>query len=206
MWDAVIYAASKAELMFSPTIHPLVDEARGDSNIEVVNPNNERLQKIDVKGLFHALNNCTNNGEKIAALFEYLAEPFLTEDYRSGDGKHSQPVFITQYPKSISPLARAMDKAPTLCDRFELFIEGRELANAFQELNDPEEQALRFQEQLESNNKDPMDYDADYVEALEYGMPPAIGFGMGIDRLVMLLTNTTSIKDVILFPTLRPEK
>jgi lysyl-tRNA synthetase class 2 len=206
MWDAVIHAASKAELMFSPTIHPLVDEARGDSNIEVVNPNNERLQKIDVKGLFHALNNCTNNGEKIAALFEYLAEPFLTEDYRSGDGKHSQPVFITQYPKSISPLARAMDKAPTLCDRFELFIEGRELANAFQELNDPEEQALRFQEQLESNNKDPMDYDADYVEALEYGMPPAIGFGMGIDRLVMLLTNTTSIKDVILFPTLRPEK
>jgi lysyl-tRNA synthetase class 2 len=87
-----------------------------------------------------------------------------------------------------------------------LFVDGRELANAFQELNDPGEQALRFQEQLQSNNKDPMDYDADYVEALEHGMPPAIGFGIGIDRLVMLLTNTTSIKDVILFPTLRPEK
>jgi lysyl-tRNA synthetase class 2 len=87
-----------------------------------------------------------------------------------------------------------------------LFIEGRELANAFQELNDPDEQALRFKEQLESNGKDAMDYDEDYVEALQHGMPPAIGFGMGIDRIVMLLTNTTSIKDVILFPTLKPEK
>ena len=87
-----------------------------------------------------------------------------------------------------------------------MFIEGRELANAFQELNDPDEQARRFKEQLDTNAKDAADFDADYIEALEFGMPPAIGFGMGIDRLVMLLTNTTSIKDVILFPTLRPEK
>jgi lysyl-tRNA synthetase class 2 len=80
------------------------------------------------------------------------------------------------------------------------------LCNAFQELNDPDEQARLFKEQLASNNKDAMDYDADYIEALEYGMPPSIGFGMGIDRLCMLLTNATSIKDVILFPTLKPVK
>lgn len=206
MWDAVIHAAGKAEIMFSPTIHPLVHEASVDNGIEITNTNNTRLQEIDTKGLRQALTECSSNGEKIAILFEYLAEPFLTEDYRTEDGKQSLPVFITQYPKAISPLARAHDKAPTLCERFELFVDGRELANAFQELNDPDEQALRFREQLETNNKDPMDYDADYVEALEYGMPPAIGFGMGIDRLVMLMTNTTSIKDVILFPTLRPEK
>lgn len=204
MWDAVIHAAGKAELLFDPSIHPLVEAASDRvSMLEVTNPNNERLQKIDMKGLFHALNESSSNGERIYALFEYLAEPFLTEDYRSGDGLHSCPVFITQYPKAVSPLARAHDKCPLICERFELFVEGRELANAFQELNDPDEQAERFHEQLETNQKDPMDYDADYVEALEYGMPPAIGFGMGIDRLVMLLTNTTSIKDVILFPTLK---
>lgn len=167
---------------------------------------NERLQQIDVKALWHALDQSTTNGERVAALFEYVAEPFLTQDYRNPAGTKSLPVFITDYPKEISPLARASDNNPSTCDRFELFVDGRELANAFQELNDSEEQALRFQEQLESNNKDPMDFDADYVEALEHGMPPAIGFGIGIDRLVMLLTNTTSIKDVILFPTLRPEK
>jgi len=167
---------------------------------------NERLQQIDVKSLWHALDQATSNGERIASLFEYVAEPFLTEDYRNADGTKSVPVFITEYPKEISPLARANDSDPVICDRFELFVDGRELANAFQELNDPDEQALRFQEQLDANNKDPMDYDADYVEALEHGMPPAIGFGIGIDRLIMLLTNTTSIKDVILFPTLKTEK
>lgn len=154
----------------------------------------------------HLLDQCQTRGERMALCFEMFAEPFLTEDYRNSVGSKSLPVFITNYPKDISPLARANDSDPTICDRFELFVDGRELANAFQELNDPDEQALRFQEQLDTNNKDPMDYDADYVEALEYGMPPAIGFGMGIDRLAMLLTNTTSIKDVILFPTLRPEK
>lgn len=154
----------------------------------------------------HMMDQCQTRGERLALCFEFFAEPFLAEDYRTASGSKSVPVFITDYPKDISPLARANDSDPSVCDRFELFVDGRELANAFQELNNPEEQALRFQEQLESNNKDPMDFDADYVEALEHGMPPAIGFGIGIDRLVMLLTNTTSIKDVILFPTLRPEK
>jgi lysyl-tRNA synthetase class 2 len=205
MWDAVLHACSKAELMLSTNIHPRLlsaEDLNPHPDLEVTNLNNPRLQSIDVKGLFHALSECTSKGEKLAVLFEYVAEPFLTEDYRTESGK-SRPVFITEYPKAISPLARANDHNPDLCDRFELFVEGRELANAFQELNDPEEQALRFQEQLESNQKDPMAYDADYIEALEHGMPPAIGFGMGIDRLVMLLTNTSSIRDVILFPTLR---
>lgn len=154
----------------------------------------------------HLLDQCVTRGERLALCFEFFAEPFLTEDYRTSSGNKSVPVIITDYPKDISPLARANDSDPSICDRFELFVDGRELANAFQELNDPDEQALRFQEQLDANSKDPMDFDADYVEALEHGMPPAIGFGIGIDRLVMLLTNTSSIKDVILFPTLRPEK
>ncbi len=169
-------------------------------------PYNERLSKIDTKAMWVDVEASDAYGSVIAALFEHVAEPFLTEDYRTSDGTKSLPVFITEYPKVICPLARTSATNPEVCDRFELFIEGRELANAFQELNDPDEQARRFKEQLETNAKDAADYDADYIEALEFGMPPAIGFGMGIDRLVMLMTNTTSIKDVILFPTLRPEK
>jgi lysyl-tRNA synthetase class 2 len=175
-------------------------------NLVVKNLNNPRLQKIDMVSLFYELNECQSVGAKIGVMFEYIAEPFLTEDYRSADGTKSVPVFITQYPKELCPLARTSDKYPAVCDRFELFVDGRELCNAFQELNDPDEQAARFQEQLETNNKDPMDFDDDYIEALECGMPPAIGFGMGIDRLVMLLTNAATIKDVILFPTLKPIK
>jgi Lysyl-tRNA synthetase (class II) len=206
MWDAVVHACSKAGLLISSNLHVRLlgaEDLSSQPDLEVTDLNNPRLLQIDMKGLFHALSESSSKGEKLAILFEYVAEPFLTEDYRSADQKHSLPVFITEYPKAISPLARSYDLNPELCQRFELFVEGRELANAFQELNDPEEQALRFQEQLESNHKDAMAYDSDYVEALEYGMPPAIGFGMGIDRLVMLLTNTSSIKDVILFPTLR---
>lgn len=165
---------------------------------------NSRAEKINVAELHHHYSRATSAGEGIAILFEYVAEPFLTEDYRSVDGKYSLPVFITEYPKEISPLARESDKNPGFCDRFELFLEGREIANAFQELNNPKIQAERFKVQLESNNKDPMEYDSDYVEALEYGMPPAVGFGLGIDRLVMSLTNAQNIKDVILFPTLKP--
>ena len=213
MWDAVIHAAGKADIIISPTIHPLLEvqaphlsTEEHHADIAFSNRENGRLKKIDIETLFYALDRASSPGEKIAILFEYLAEPFLTEDYRTDDGSKSLPVFITQYPKAVSPLARSIDRAPTLAERFELFVEGRELANAFQELNDPDEQADRFKDQLENNAKDAADYDADYIEALEYGMPPAIGFGMGIDRLVMLLTNTTSIKDVILFPTLRPEK
>ena len=119
-----------------------------------------------------------------------------------------QPTFITAYPTEVSPLSRKNDDDPFVTDRFEFFIGGRELANGFSELNDPEDQAERFQQQVrekESGDDEAMHYDADYIRALEYGLPPTAGEGIGIDRLVMLLTDSPSIRDVILFPHMRPE-
>jgi lysyl-tRNA synthetase class 2 len=118
------------------------------------------------------------------------------------------PVFVTQYPAEVSPLARCNEADPFVTDRFELFIGGRELANGFSELNDPEDQAARFRAQVQAKDagdEEAMFFDADYIRALEYGMPPAAGLGIGIDRLAMLLTNSPSIRDVLLFPQLKPE-
>ncbi|HEY3583253.1 MAG TPA: lysine--tRNA ligase, partial [Casimicrobiaceae bacterium] len=151
-----------------------------------------------------------------------LLEPFDVDVYES-DGvgllqlklfeatteeKLLQPTFIVAHPTDVSPLARANDANPAVTDRFELFITGREIANGFSELNDPEDQAARFLAQAkakEAGDAEAMYYDADYVRALEFGLPPTAGEGIGIDRLVMLLTDTPSIRDVILFPHLRPE-
>ncbi|MGH8764133.1 MAG: lysine--tRNA ligase, partial [Burkholderiales bacterium] len=130
-------------------------------------------------------------------LFEALAEKHLL-----------QPTFVTEYPAEVSPLARRNDKDPEIVDRFELFIDAKEMANGFSELNDPEDQAERFKEQAarkDAGDHEAMYYDADYIRALEYGLPPTAGGGLGIDRLVMLLTNSPSIRDVILFPHMRPE-
>ena len=137
-----------------------------------------------------------------------LVEPDLTQLYRTSDGERSVPVFITEFPWEVSPLARRSDQEPDYVDRFELFIDGRELSNAFSEHNDPDDQAARFESQLrnrERGDDEAMDFDADYIRALSHGMPPAAGFGLGVDRLVMLLCNQPSIRDVLLFPLLRPE-
>jgi lysyl-tRNA synthetase class 2 len=124
------------------------------------------------------------------------------------EAKLVQPTFIVAHPTDVSPLARANDANPAVTDRFELFITGREIANGFSELNDPEDQASRFAAQAaakEAGDEEAMHYDADYIRALEYGLPPTAGEGIGIDRLVMLLTGSASIRDVILFPQLKRE-
>ena len=124
------------------------------------------------------------------------------------EGQLDQPIFITEYPIEVSPLARRNENNPEVTDRFELIIGGRELANGFSELNDPEDQANRFKAQAaqkELGDKEAMHFDNDYVTALEYGMPPTAGEGIGIDRVVMLFTDSPSIKDVLLFPHMRPQ-
>ncbi len=136
-------------------------------------------------------------GKYWTKLFDLLVEPNLI-----------QPTFITRYPTDVSPLARRNRENPEVTDRFELFITGREIANAFSELNDPRDQARRFEEQVRNRGDDdeiPPEVDWDYINALEIGMPPAAGEGIGVDRLVMLLTDSPSIRDVILFPQMRPE-
>ena len=136
--------------------------------------------------------------QNIVELFDEFVEPNLI-----------QPTFIVDFPKSISPLSKASPEDPRIAERFELFINGMEIANGFSELNDPKEQYERFVDQMkerERGDEEAMVLDEDYIRALSYGMPPAAGIGIGIDRLVMLLTNKHSIRDIILFPHLRPEK
>jgi len=136
-------------------------------------------------------------GRLLAELFDTTVEHHL-----------QQPTFITRYPTEVSPLSRRNDDNPEVTDRFELFICGREIANGFSELNDPEDQAERFRAQVENKDAgdlEAMHYDADYIRALEYGMPPTAGEGVGIDRLVMIYTDSPSIRDVLLFPYMRPE-
>jgi lysyl-tRNA synthetase class 2 len=136
-------------------------------------------------------------GKLLDEVFKAYVEPHLV-----------QPTFLIDYPKVLSPLARLHRDDPTLTERFELFVQGQELANAFSELNDPDDQRTRFEDQgrqREAGDEDAQQYDAANIRALEYGMPPAGGVGIGVDRLLMLLTDQPSIRDVTLFPAMRQE-
>jgi len=136
-------------------------------------------------------------GKLQTIIFEHTVEHTLLD-----------PTFIFGYPAEVSPLSRLNDADPFLTDRFEFFISGREIANGFSELNDAEDQAARFQAQVkrkDAGDDEAMFYDADYIRALEYGMPPTAGLGIGVDRLVMFITDQAAIRDVLLFPQVRPE-
>lgn len=185
--EAVCNAGCKFQYPIEP--YDLEDEIRLDSWIG----RNGLLNNKDFGEKLSIAGSC---GEKISVLFDHLGEAELPTD---------RPTFVVDYPAETSPLARRKDSDPSIVERFELFMCGSEIANGFSELNDPADQRARFAKQLESKDAEAMEYDEDYCRALEYGMPPTAGAGIGIDRLVMLLCDQPSIRDVLLFPHMRPE-
>ncbi len=192
MKDAVVTASTKGLLPGGLERPVLDDEAALLSWIE----SSGLGARADELG--QGLRRSASHGERVATLFDQGGEASLPGD---------RPIFVVDYPAETSPLSRRNDADPSKVDRFELFIVGREHANAFSELNDPADQRARFQGQVDAKargQEETMDYDEDYCRALEYGMPPTAGEGIGIDRLVMLLTDQPSIRDVILFPLMRP--
>ena len=175
------------------TLTNLVLDHNKDLSVDDLNDSKkleEVLKKHNIK-----IEKSWGSGRMLLEIFEETVEPNLID-----------PTFVTEYPVEVSPLSRRNEEKPEFADRFELFIGGKEFANGFCELNDPDDQASRFVDQVaakDSGDKEAMDYDQDYITALEHGMPPAVGVGMGVDRLVMLLTNQSSIRDVLLFPQLK---
>ena len=165
------------------------------------------LKESDLKD-YDRLKKYLKNDLNVEALPSWGVGKLLFEVFeKTVEHKLLQPTFITQYPVEVSPLSRVNDNNSFVTDRFEFFVAGMEIANGFSELNDPEDQAARFRKQMEnreSGDVEAMHFDSDYIRALEYGLPPSAGEGIGIDRLVMLLTNNPSIRDVILFPYLKP--
>jgi len=177
------------------TISAAIRKYQPDIGDDVLNDKAKIIARLKIMGVEPRAGD--GLGALQLALFENTVETKLYD-----------PTFLIDYPAEVSPLARRSDQNPEITERFELFIAGREIANGFSELNDPEDQAERFQEQVrqkDAGDHEAMHYDADYIRALEYGLPPTAGAGIGIDRLVMLLTDSPSIRDVILFPHMRPE-
>ncbi len=177
------------------TITEAIKKYRPEINDDVLNDRERIIAKLNELKI--SFRESDGLGGLQLTLFENTAESELWD-----------PTYIVDYPAEVSPLARRSDKNPELTERFELFICGREIANGFSELNDPEDQAERFMEQVrqkDAGDHEAMHYDADYIRALEYGLPPCGGAGIGIDRVVMMLTDSPSIRDVILFPQMRPE-
>ena len=197
MSDAVIEENSD-DSELAEVINLLVGTDRKVANREIVRIRAvlfDRLRRMQIPVSLNK--DAIPTGKLLTMLFEETVEDKLV-----------QPTFITQYPFEVSPLARRNDDNPFVTDRFEFFIGGRELANGFSELNDAEDQADRFRQQVlekDAGDDEAMHYDHDFVRALEYGLPPTAGEGIGIDRLVMLLTDSPSIRDVLLFPHMRPE-
>ncbi len=193
MKDAIVMAVGKG-LLPAGLERPMLDDEAALLKWIAESGTLERKDELAA-----VLRKCESHGHRVGALFDYGGELALPPE---------KPVFVVEYPAETSPLSRRNDADPGQVDRFELFIVGREHANAFSELNDPADQRARFQRQVEAKAKgaeETMDYDEDYCRALEYGLPPTAGEGIGVDRLVMLLTDQASIRDVILFPLMRPE-
>ncbi|MDB2370458.1 lysine--tRNA ligase [Gammaproteobacteria bacterium] len=193
------------------------DEIEWDGDkIDLSNFSTETLNNLVLEYNSKLSNDDLTNLAKLRSYCQSLKVPYkdswgvgkvLLEIFeKSVEANLIQPTFVTEYPVEVSPLSRRNNDDPSIADRFELFIGGKEIANGFCELNDPDDQAARFQEQVKAKadgDDEAMGFDVDYITALEHGMPPAVGVGVGIDRLVMMLTNQSSIRDVILFPQLK---
>jgi len=196
----------KPELMYQGELYDFTQPFTRMTVIESIIHYNPSLKKKDL----HTMNTAVTVARDLGIIIDKswgLGKVQIEIFEKTVEHNLHQPTFIIEYPAEVSPLARRNDDNPFVTDRFELFMGGREIANGFSELNDPEDQVERFQQQVaaqDAGDAEAMFYDADYVTALEYGMPPTAGEGIGIDRLVMLFTDTTSIRDVLLFPHMRP--